>query len=82
MITIYVGYMSAAAWLGQKLKRTVPMRMQRLVFDESGDLTTTIAWVIGLAVISGVAIALYTNVIAPGVVSATSKTNNVVNALP
>jgi hypothetical protein len=82
MITIYVGYMSAAAWLGRGLKRTVPMRMQRLVFDESGDLTTTIAWVIGLAVISGVAIALYTNVIAPGVSTATSKTNNVISQLP
>jgi hypothetical protein len=58
------------------------MRIQQLVFDESGDLTTTIAWVIGLAVISGVAIAIYTGIIAPSVTTITNKTNNVIKQLP
>jgi hypothetical protein len=82
MLTIYVWYTTIGAWLGEGLKRAMPMRMQRLVFDESGDLTTTIAWVIGIMVIAGVAIALYTNIIAPGVTSTTTKTNTVISQLP
>ena len=82
MLTIYVWYTTIEAWLGEGLQRVMPMRIQRLVFDESGDLTTTIAWVLGILVISGVAIALYTNIIAPGVTSTTTKTNTVISQLP
>jgi hypothetical protein len=82
MLTVYLWYLSAAGWLGDGFRRHAPMRMQQLVFDESGDLTTTIAWVIGIAILSGAAYALYTNVIGPGITSATTKTNNVISQLP
>jgi hypothetical protein len=50
--------------------------------DEHGDLTTTISWLLGIAVIAGVGVAIYTNIIAPNLAQATTKSSGLVNSIP
>jgi len=62
--------------------RVVPRRLQPFFVDSSGDLTTTIAWLLGIAVIAGVASVLWLKVISPNLTQTTTNTNNLVNSLP
>jgi hypothetical protein len=82
MIGIYMRITYVRSRLARVAQRIVPSRVQRLVFDENGDLTTTISWIIGIAVIAGVGVAIYTNIIAPNLSSTTTATNNLVKSLP
>lgn len=66
----------------QVFPRVVPQRLQPFFVDSSGDLTTTIAWLLGIVVIAGVGTVLWTQVIQPNMTHATTNTNNLVNSLP
>ena len=79
---IYFQTLALLASLDSLAKRIVPAKMQALFADDSGDLTTTIAWLLGIAVIAGVGIAIYTGIIAPNLSAATTKTNGLVNNIP
>lgn len=63
-------------------QKVVPARMQPLLLNESGDLTTTIAWLFGIAVIAGVGAAVYTGIIAPNLTAATTKSSGLINSIP
>ena len=82
MLSVYFWLVSAILWLREEAKNIVPVRIQRLCVDENGDLTTTISWIIGIAVIAGVGYAVYNNIISPNLTSTTTKTNNLVSSLP
>ncbi len=56
--------------------------MQLALVDNSGDLTTTISWLIGIAVIAGVGTAVYVGIIAPNLAAATTKSSGLVNSIP
>ena len=79
---IYFMTLGLMATLNDLAKRLVPAKMQLLFADDCGDLTTTIAWLLGIAVIAGVGIAIYTGIIAPNLSAATTKTNGLVNQIP
>ncbi len=79
---IYFMTLAVLASLDSLAKRIVPAKMQALFANDSGDLTTTIAWLLGIAVIAGVGIAIYTGIIAPNLSAATTKTNGLVNNIP
>lgn len=79
---IYIMTVALLARLDGLAKRIMPARLQLVLADQSGDLTTTIAWLLGIAVIAGVGVAIYTNIIAPNLGAATTKTNGLVNSIP
>lgn len=63
-------------------KQVTPVRAQLMLADQSGDLTTTISWLLGIAVIAGVGTAIYLSIIAPNLASATTKSSGLVNSIP
>lgn len=69
----------AAKWA---FSRAVPKGLQPVFVDSSGDLTTTIAWILGIVVIAGVGTVLWTQVISPNMTHAVTNTNNLTNSLP
>ncbi len=69
----------AAKWA---FPRMVPRRLQPVLLDSSGDLTTTIAWILGIVVIAGVGTVLWTQLISPNMTHAVTNTNNLTNTLP
>ena len=79
---IYFMTLALMASLNSLAKTILPARMQLLFADDSGDLTTTMSWLLGIAVIAGVGIAIYTGIIAPNMVQATNRTNGLINAIP
>ena len=87
-LTVKIYCKAIAAGAGAKrfarrmFPRVVPRRLQPLFVDSSGDLTTTIAWLLGIVVIAGVATVLWTQVISPNMTHATTNTNNLVSQLP
>lgn len=66
----------------QALPKVVPARLQPVFADSSGDLTTTVAWLLGIVVIAGVGYAIYTGIIAPNLATGTQKTSQLVNSIP
>lgn len=64
------------------ITKAAPVRMRALLVDSNGDLTTTLAWLFGIAVIAGVGAAVYLNIIAPNLAGATTKSSNLVNSIP
>jgi len=65
-----------------KITKAAPARMRTLLVDANGDLTTTLAWVFGIAVIAGVGAAVYTQIIAPNLSTSVTKSSNLVNSIP
>ena len=82
MIYLYLASLRVRSAVKTASKRVVPQRVQLLMVDESGDLTTTISWLLGIAVIAGVGVAVYTNIIAPNLAQATTKSSGLVNSIP
>ena len=62
--------------------KAAPARVRPLLVDSNGDLTTTLAWIFGIAVIAGVGTLVYTNIISPNLGNATTKSSNLVNSIP
>lgn len=82
MIQIYCMILALRANTNAAARKVIPARAQLMLADPSGDLTTTIAWLLGIAVIAGVGIAIYTGIIAPNLAAATTKANGLVNSIP
>ena len=82
MIYLYLAILRVRKRLSVATQRIVPQRVQLLLVDESGDLTTTVSWLIGFAVIASVATAVWLNIIAPNLAAATTKTSGLVNSIP
>lgn len=82
MIYFYCQILTLRTRLNRLAKKAVPARMQLALVDNSGDLTTTISWLIGIAVIAGVGTAVYVGIIAPNLAAATTKSSGLVNSIP
>ncbi len=82
MILAYTWMLSAWGWLGEMAERVLPARAQRLLLNSEGGIDSTIAWLIGIAVIGGVAAAVVIPMITSSGAAATSATNNAVNSIP
>ena len=82
MISLYLKILRLRSFIKITTQRVIPQRVQLLMADEHGDLTTTISWLLGIAVIAGVGVAIYTNIIAPNLAQATTKSSGLVNSIP
>ncbi len=75
-------YLLLLGWLSGAWQRLAPAPVRRLLVDDQGDLTTTVAWLLGIAVIAGVGVAIYNGIIAPNLSAATTKASGLVNSIP
>ena len=82
MIQIYCTILALKASVTSTTKKVIPARVQLMLTDSRGDLTTTISWLLGIAVIAGVGTAIYVGIIAPNLASATTKASGLVNSIP
>ena len=86
VVYVYCRICEVKSELKQVAKRIVPKivpaRLQPVLTDSSGDLTTTVAWLLGIVVIAGVGYAICTGIIAPNLANGTQKTQNLVNSIP
>ena len=77
MILAYTWMLSAWSWLGAVAKRVVPPRVQLMFVDANGDVSSTLGWLVGIAVIAGVAGYIILSIITPAQTTAGTSTTNV-----
>ena len=80
MILAYVWMLSAWSWLGAVARRIVPPRVQLMFVDANGDISSTLGWLVGIAVIAGVAGYIILNIVTPAQNTAGTSTTNVLAA--
>jgi hypothetical protein len=74
--------LSAWARLGETAERILPARAQRLLLNSEGGIDSTIAWLIGIAVIGGVAALVVIPMITNTGAAATNSTATAIKAVP
>ena len=82
MILVYTWMLSAWSWLGAVARRIVPPRVQLMFVDANGDVSSTLGWLVGIAVIAGVAGYVILNIITPAQGAAVNATNNAISSIP
>jgi hypothetical protein len=82
MILAYTWILTAWNWLGEKAEEVLPPRAQRLLLNSEGGIDSTLAWLIGIAVIGGVAALVIIPMISNTGNVATAKTALAVNSVP
>jgi hypothetical protein len=82
MILAYTWIASALGWLGDTVERVLPARAQRLLLNSEGGIDSTLAWLIGIAVIGGVAALVVIPMITSTGHAANTATANAISSIP